>query len=225
MSKRFTETNKWDDPWFASLPFKAKLAWDYVLSKCDNAGVWSPNLALADFQIGTKIDWDEFKRALDYRLKIVRGNKWWIPSFIKFQYGRLSPDARVHQSILRILDAHGLVEAYNQWLSDGIAIPSESHSDGIAIPQGQEQGQELIQGQDKRSAVFVKPTPDEVEAYAKEIGYPVNGQAWCDSYEQKGWTVGKSKMKDWKAALRNWKANGWTPSKAMKPKGEYDDAW
>jgi hypothetical protein len=26
--------------------------------------------------------------------------------------------------------------------------------------------------------------------------------------------VGKSKMKDWRAAVRNWKANGWQPTGA-----------
>ncbi|MGB8296389.1 MAG: hypothetical protein WCG85_13260, partial [Polyangia bacterium] len=35
---------------------------------------------------------------------------------------------------------------------------------------------------------------------------------WCDSYAQKGWTVGRNKMKDWHAAVRNWKANGWKPN-------------
>ncbi len=64
----------------------------------------------------------------------------------------------------------------------------------------------------KPSRVFVIPLADEVETYSKEIGYPMNGQAWCDSYAQKGWLVGKSKMKDWKAAVRNWKANGWQPN-------------
>lgn len=55
----------------------------------------------------------------------------------------------------------------------------------------------------------IPPSPAEVEAYSASIGYPMNGQAWCDSYAQKGWLVGKAKMKDWKAAVRNWKVNGW----------------
>jgi hypothetical protein len=57
--------------------------------------------------------------------------------------------------------------------------------------------------------VFVPPTADEVSKYAADIGYPLDGQAWCDSYAQKGWGVGRAKMKDWRAAVRNWKANGW----------------
>jgi hypothetical protein len=58
---------------------------------------------------------------------------------------------------------------------------------------------------------FVPPTPDEVTEYSKQLGYPMDGQAWCDSYEQKGWMVGRSKMKSWKAAVRNWKTQKWSP--------------
>ncbi len=68
-----------------------------------------------------------------------------------------------------------------------------------------------------RSSPFNPPTPDEVTQYTAEIGYPMDGAAWCDSYAQKGWMVGKSKMKDWKAAARNWKRNGWQPSATSRP--------
>jgi hypothetical protein len=151
--KRFYETTKWDDPWFAALPFKSKMAWDYLLSKCDNAGVWSPNFPLAEFQIGTKIDWSDFKEQLGDRLRIVRGGKWWVPSFVKFQFGKLGPDARVHQSVVKLLESHGLLSAYEKWYSDVTAIPCQSDSNGIAIPQGQEQEKEQGQGQEPEQEV------------------------------------------------------------------------
>jgi hypothetical protein len=55
----------------------------------------------------------------------------------------------------------------------------------------------------------IPPTPDQVTAYSAAIGYPLNGQAWCDSYQTKGWMVGRTRMKDWQSAVRNWKTNGW----------------
>lgn len=59
-------------------------------------------------------------------------------------------------------------------------------------------------------AKVIPPEPDWVTAYSAEIGYPMDGQKWCDNYAQKGWIVsGKAKMKDWRAACRNWKANEW----------------
>ena len=51
---------------------------------------------------------------------------------------------------------------------------------------------------------FSPPTPDEVNAYAKENRLNVNGQHFCDFYASKGWKVGGAAMKDWKAAVRNW---------------------
>lgn len=55
----------------------------------------------------------------------------------------------------------------------------------------------------------IPPTPAQVEAYSRAIGYPLDGQAWCDSYEQKGWMVGRTRMKDWQAGIRTWKKNGY----------------
>lgn len=54
---------------------------------------------------------------------------------------------------------------------------------------------------------FSKPVPKEVSDYAKTIGFELDGQKFCDYYESKGWVIGKSPMKDWKACVRTWKLN------------------
>jgi|GEM_PF-3403115 len=54
--------------------------------------------------------------------------------------------------------------------------------------------------------VFVKPEVHEVIQYTREIGSMIDGQEFCDFYESKGWRVGNSPMKDWKAALRQWES-------------------
>jgi len=60
------------------------------------------------------------------------------------------------------------------------------------------------------SAKVIPPSPENVAAYSLTIGFPLDGQKWCDTYAAKGWVVsGRAKMKDWQAAVRNWKANGW----------------
>jgi len=62
---------------------------------------------------------------------------------------------------------------------------------------------------------FIKPTIEEVAAYCTERGKGVNPQKWLDHYEANGWMCGKTKMKDWKAAVRTWEPeeNPATPSK------------
>ena len=56
----------------------------------------------------------------------------------------------------------------------------------------------------------MKPTVDEVAAYCQERGNSVNAQRFVDYYTANGWMVGKSPMKDWKAAVRNWEKSDGT---------------
>lgn len=56
----------------------------------------------------------------------------------------------------------------------------------------------------KKHPRFSKPTVDEVSQYINEQGYHIDAETFIDYYESKGWLVGKSKMKDWKATVRNW---------------------
>ena len=51
---------------------------------------------------------------------------------------------------------------------------------------------------------FIKPTVEEVREYCQERGNTVDPETFVNFYESKGWVVGKSPMKDWKAAVRNW---------------------
>lgn len=50
---------------------------------------------------------------------------------------------------------------------------------------------------------FVPPTLQQVQDYVAERHSPVDPQQFMDFYAAKGWIVGKSPMKDWKAACRN----------------------
>ena len=45
-----------------------------------------------------------------------------------------------------------------------------------------------------------------MKAYAAEKGYSIEAERFVDFYASKGWLVGKSPMKDWRAAVRNWVA-------------------
>lgn len=54
---------------------------------------------------------------------------------------------------------------------------------------------------------FTPPTYEQVSGYCKERNNNVDANVFIDFYESKGWMVGKNKMKDWKAAVRNWERN------------------
>ena len=55
-----------------------------------------------------------------------------------------------------------------------------------------------------RASRFQPPTINEVRAYCQERGNSVDPERFVDFYASKGWLVGKSKMKDWQAAVRSW---------------------
>lgn len=89
MAKRFSETKIWEDEWYQSLPIEWKIAWKYLCDKCDEAGIWKPNLKLADFQINEKIKWEEAAKWLNNgKIRVVITEKAWIlKDFVPFQYG------------------------------------------------------------------------------------------------------------------------------------------
>lgn len=63
---------------------------------------------------------------------------------------------------------------------------------------------------------FIPPTVENVREYCQEGGYRVDAECFVDFYASKGWLVGKTKMKDWKAAVRNWARNNRNEGHASK---------
>ena len=66
---------------------------------------------------------------------------------------------------------------------------------------------ELVKSKDsikKDNVRFVKPNLDEIRNYILDDNLNVDANTFFDYYESNGWVVGKNKMKDWKATLRNW---------------------
>ena len=51
---------------------------------------------------------------------------------------------------------------------------------------------------------FVKPTIIDIKEYCKERKNNVDSETFFDFYESNDWLIGKNKMKNWKACLRNW---------------------
>ena len=111
--KRFTETGKWDDPWFGELPPMAKLLWVFLVDNCDHAGVWAVNRRIADFKIGAPITWDEAARWFGDRVRVIEGGaKWLLPKYTRFQNpGGLKPRDPFTVHVLRALEHHGLTLA------------------------------------------------------------------------------------------------------------------
>jgi hypothetical protein len=108
--KRFTDADKWEDPWFSELSETMKLFWIYLCDQCDNAGVWQVNWKLARFHVGASIDADQVITVLGERIvQFANGRKWFVPRFLTFQYPTgLNEKCPPHKRIIAILTSHGI---------------------------------------------------------------------------------------------------------------------
>ena len=59
----------------------------------------------------------------------------------------------------------------------------------------------------KEEKIFRKPTLEEIKNYCLERNNLIIPEKFYNYYEANGWMVGKSKMKNWKAAIRTWETN------------------
>jgi hypothetical protein len=110
MAKRFTDTEKWKKPFIRGLQGAYKLLWLYICDDCDHAGIWQVDMEVAAIRIGEKIDIKEAIKSFDEKIIIIdKGNKWFIPSFLEFQYpSGLNSDNRAHNSVIILLEKYNL---------------------------------------------------------------------------------------------------------------------
>lgn len=116
MAKRFTDTTKYKKSFFRSLPGAYKLLWDFLYHDCDHAGIWIVDFETCQLYVGKDMPVSR-ERALELfnedEVRIVEidnGKKWFLPGFIEFQYGKLSPNARPHIPVISALQKFGLLD-------------------------------------------------------------------------------------------------------------------
>lgn len=194
MAKRFTDTNKWEDGWFSSLPTEDKLFWVYLCDKCDHAGLWKVNVPLVRFYLGPNYNPDPSR--FGGRIMVVNNEKWFLPKFVEFQYGELNPDSRVHQSVVSLLKKEGVFKGY----AKGMQTLKDKDKD---------------KDKDKETAVVdvaagggIPPKVEDVIAYCKAEGKNIDAQHFYDHHQARGWVLkGGQKMKNWHGAVGTWEKN------------------
>lgn len=211
MSKRFTDTKIWDDPWFQSLPIIWKCFWKYICDLCDEAGVWKVNKRQAEFQIGQKLPWDKMSSFLNIdKMRVVefKDDVWVVKDFVMFQYGEkvLTSTHSFHERIRNTLKRYPIDTLSNTLpttLLDRVKVIDKVKDKDILSFEFKE---EEMQGKGNASTK-IPPTVEQVEAYCAERDNNIDAQSFVDFYESKGWLIGKAKMKDWQAAVRTWEKN------------------
>ena len=120
--KRFVDTEIWEKDWFMNLKSYEKLSVLYVLTKCDNVGVWNPNTKLADILIGKKINWESLAERCSKNIEVLPNGKWWVKDFVDFQWGELKETSPPHRSFIKLLKKHNLY----QRVLKGYIYPTDS---------------------------------------------------------------------------------------------------
>ena len=113
--------------------------------------------------------------------------------------------------------------------------PEHEHEHGhghdpVPVPEPMpESGYEKAPDRPARASRFKPPDVEEVRAYVEERGSPVDPQHFVDYYEARGWVAGRTRMKDWRAAVRTWERN--REAERERPKSpvptdeEYREGW
>lgn len=101
---KFTESNKWKDPWFRKLTPGEKLVFLYLCDNCDNAGFYEIDLELMAFTIGTDVN--KVEGALKGLTRgLFSSGQWvWLKNYLKHQRNiPLNVDNNSHRQIMGII--------------------------------------------------------------------------------------------------------------------------
>lgn len=132
----------------------------------------------------------------------------WISNLRKREYLEVNIEYKkgtkeIEKRVL-ILKSRGIAQKVNRYCSKsqgGIAQKSKENNTSINIKEIN--NNKLLFT--KKS--FQKPTFNEVNDYCLERKNNIDAQYFIDFYESKGWLIGKTVMKDWKACIRTWERN------------------
>ena len=209
MFKRFTDCQKWQDPWYRKLPAQYKLLWQYICDSCDNAGVWKADLETASHFIGAEVLAEESLKHLSGRVQVLGSGYWLVTKFISFQFGDLSESSPLHKSVLKLVQKYTLALPY-PYPSTRVQVKVSSKDVVVKDVKKGGVGENKSRPKD----------PREVSEYAKGLGFDLDGQYFFDYQEARGWALKTGPIKDWRAVVRTWKKNGYlTGGKANAPNG------
>ena len=119
-----------------------------------------------------------------------------ITNFIKRQGTNLSGYERVkrHREKQKTLENKDNIDDNNDNVSDNT-------NDNVRIDKNRLDKNRL---EERKKTDFVPPSLLEVKEYCLERKNKVDPNNFVDFYSSKGWLVGRTKMKDWRACVRTW---------------------
>lgn len=235
MSKRFTCTDKWEDTWFSDLSSDMKLAWMYILDRCDHAGIWKRNFKNLRFHCHSEKTDDEITEIFSCRIIPFDNDKWFIPKFLKFQYpnGLNSNKPAIVGVRKRLIEAD-LLLIVKEWLGNDYLIINNDKP--IIKDKDKDMVKDMVKDMDivkdisKKKSIFIPPTLEEIKDYISKNNMSVNPDTFFKYFEAGNWVDSKgSRVKNWKQKIITWEGRNGHRNKvnsgkqSATPETEYEE--
>lgn len=163
-TKRFTDTEKWKDPFFENLSNDLKLVWLYLLDDCDNAGIWSVSIRRINYHCNTQLTKEEVLNIFGSRIYIVSEERWFFLKFVTFQYGTdwLAKKSKPILSVVSKLEEIGVIKDNN------LVLPSVSKQLGNSMETLSNEDTNTIQESSKEYVTKFDTTKDKDKVKGRE---------------------------------------------------------
>lgn len=201
---------------FVSLPSSAQALYLHLNMGADDDG-FNNQVQLAMFKAHASVDDVKLLLTKRFILQFESGviviKHWRMANALRND--RYKPtNYQEELNMLQVKDNKSYTFRDGDWLPDGCQVVAKRLPDGCPnLTQPNSTEPNVIKDKPEKRKRFTPPTIDEVKAYCAERKSNVDAERFVNYYESNGWMVGKSKMKDWKAAVRTWEKNSFDNKK------------
>lgn len=206
--QRMIQTKFWSDPFVQDMSAEGKLLFLYLLTNehTNIAGFYEVSLRTIEFESGlSKTHLTQALDRLSQSGRVYYFDGWiYIKNFIRHQ--KMNPSIQKGIEAAMSVIPNEIKEKAQAVDRLGTDCDNLVHFN-INLNSNLNLNSNKKKGSAKASRVskgFVKPTEDDVAKYCEEKDYGINPVAFINHYESNGWRVGKTAMKDWRAAVRTW---------------------
>ena len=178
-----------------TLPGNSQLLYIKLLDVFNRAG-WPKHVQVNNLRIMGMTCVNTEKAAISARNTLIESG------FITYQKGKKGSPGRYILS-----EIHCFQDSTNDSIYDSINNSIyDSTNDSHNKTKTKTKTKTVKESEQRKSAArFSPPSREEVEKYCLEAGISIDIDRFVDHYASVGWRVNNKPMKDWKAAVRNWK--------------------
>lgn len=127
------------------------------------------------------------------------------------------------------LESRGYIDVYQKRGQKGVTVERKITLAGTNVPEAMEENFHTPKKETSNVILhnnntvnttskqrFTPPEVGDIIDYCNHRKNKIDGQHFHDWYASKGWMVGKTKMKDWKACIRTWERRDTDNAKTKK---------